>query len=101
MERRPTSYLGLTIKGDEETRSMELSQVTYARGLLEKFWNMESRPTSEPTEVGLTITREKLLSMELTTYFRAATGCLLYLSRCARSDMPFCDGTNALYVLTW
>ena len=79
--------LGLTMKRDEETGTITLLQESYARSVLEKLGMSDSRPTSTPAEVGPTSTREELLSTELTTYFRAATGSLLYLSRCTRPDL--------------
>ena len=85
--------LGLTIKRDEETGTTALSQETYARGVLEKFGMSDSRPTSTPAEVGPISTRD-LLSTGLTTLFRAATGSLLYLSRCTRPDL--CHSVMAL-----
>ena len=55
-----TSYLlGLTIEHYQTTGSIELSVEAYARGLLEKFGVMESRPTPTPAEVGSRSTREK------------------------------------------
>lgn len=38
-----------------------------------------SKLTSTPAEIDATSTRKELLSTEMTTYFRAATGSSLYL----------------------
>ena len=51
--------LGLTIKRDEETGTIEISQGTYARGVLETFGASDPRPTSTPAEVGPTSTRRR------------------------------------------
>ena len=48
----------------------------------------EANPAKTPAEVKQISIKEKdVLTPDRTTYFRAATGSLLYLSRCARPDL--------------
>ena len=85
-----TFLLGLAIKRDDSTGTIQLSQETYARGILDTYGMEEANPAKPPAEVKQISIKEKdVLTPDRTTYFRAATGSLLYLSRCTRPDLAF------------
>ncbi|CAM9400329.1 unnamed protein product [Ascophyllum nodosum] len=76
------------IQRNVDAGSILLTQEAYARAVLDKSGMADARPAKTPAEAGpICIEEEEVLSPEETTYFRSATGSVLYLSRCTRPDI--------------
>ena len=81
-------FLGMGIQRNVDAGSILLTQEAYARAVLDKSGMADARPAKTPAEAGpICIEEEEVLSPEETTYFRSATGSVLYLSRCTRPDI--------------
>ena len=88
--------LGMGINRDRAAGTILLEQEAYTNAVLDKFGMADARPTTSPSEAGpVSVLEDEVLSAEDTTYFRSATGSLLYLSRCTRPDI-----THSVMVLT-
>ncbi|CAB1118547.1 unnamed protein product [Ectocarpus sp. CCAP 1310/34] len=88
--------LGMGINRDRAAGTILLEQEAYTNAVLDKFGMADARPTTSPSEAGpVSVLEDEVLSAEDTTYFRSATGSLLYLSRCTRPDI-----THSMMVLT-
>ncbi|CAB1114301.1 unnamed protein product [Ectocarpus sp. CCAP 1310/34] len=80
--------LGMGIDRDRAAGTILLEQEAYTNAVLDKFGMADARPTTSPSEAGpVSVLEDQVLSAEDTTYFRSATGSLLYLSRCSRPDI--------------
>ncbi len=88
--------LGMALERNVDAGTIFLSQETYAKAVLDKFGMADAHSTKTPAEPGpISTVEEKVLSPEDTSYFRSATGSLLYLSRGSRPDI-----THSVMVLT-
>ncbi|CAM9504230.1 unnamed protein product [Sphacelaria rigidula] len=91
-----TFLLGLAIKRDDLTGKIKLTEETCARRIPDTYGTEDSNSmkttrvaTGVPVTSNLDVTDLDEWAPENTTYFRAATGSLLYLSRCTRSYITF------------
>ena len=79
--------LGMTIQRDSDAGTILLSQDSFSKTVLEKFGMTDARSAKTPAEPGpISVKEEAVLSPEDTTYYRSATGSLLYL-RGSRPDI--------------
>ncbi|CAB1119473.1 unnamed protein product [Ectocarpus sp. CCAP 1310/34] len=79
---KPVFLLGMEINRDRAAGTILFEQEAYTNAVLDKFGMADARPTTSPSEVGLvSVVEDEVMSAEDTTYFRSATGSLLYLSR--------------------
>ena len=80
--------LGIGIERDLNAGIIKLSQEAFANTILDSYGMADARSAKTPAEVEpVSIVEEQTLSPEDTSYFRSATGALLYISRCTRPDI--------------
>ena len=95
-----TWCLGIRIVRDKPTRSILMSQDSYATRVLERMKMTDSKPVSTPLAPGTILTadpqpgdKEHEKEMKSVPY-REAIGCLMYLMVCTRPDLA--DAVSAV-----
>ena len=79
---------GMAIGRNVDAGTILRTQEAYAKAVLDKFVLADERPAKTPAMPGpICIEEEEILSPEDTTFFRSATGSLLYLIRGTRPDI--------------
>jgi hypothetical protein len=93
-----TFFLGMEIVRDRQMHTLCLTQVKYAKTILEKTGMSECKTKSTPMQVNTRLSKYGKDTMADSGVYAEVVGMLLYLSTCTRPDLAFSVGMLARFM---
>ncbi|MBC7870646.1 MAG: DDE-type integrase/transposase/recombinase [Chitinophagaceae bacterium] len=90
-------YLGMKIERDRKSRTIYLSQMSFAEATLSRFGMSQCKPLGTPMAVGKLSKRTESESSCDETEYQSILGSLMYLSTTTRPDLAYALGKLSRY----